>query len=71
MEEFERFNEAVRRKSGLDEETNAYQYDPPSGNIQEVVQGFLDVVKELTKSKPKPKSTPKPTSDAEAEARRR
>jgi type VI secretion system protein ImpA len=69
QEEFGRFNEAVRRKSGLDGDTNAYQYDPPSGNIQEAVQGFLDIVKELTKSKPKP--TPKqapaatPTPDGE------
>jgi len=69
QEEFGRFNEAVRRKSGLDEDTNAYQYDPPSGNIQEVVQGFLDIVKDLTKSKPKPtpKQAPKatPTPDGE------
>ena len=58
LEEFDRFNEAVRRKSGLDGDTNAYQYDPPSGNIREVVQGFLDIVKDLTKSKPKAKPTP-------------
>jgi len=62
LEEFDRFNEAVRRKSGLDGDTNAYQYDPPSGNIREVVQGFLDIVKDLTKAKPKAKPTPGPTA---------
>jgi type VI secretion system protein ImpA len=55
LEEFERFNEALKLKSGLDEETNAYRYDPPSGNLKEAVQGFLDIVKDLTKSKPPPK----------------
>jgi len=60
LEEFDRFNEAVRRKSGLDGDTDAYQYDPPSGNIREVVQGFLDIVKDLTKAKPKAKQAPGP-----------
>jgi type VI secretion system protein ImpA len=56
QEEFERFNEAVKRKSGRDEATDAYNYDPPSGNIQQAVQEYLDMVKELTKSKPKSKA---------------
>ena len=73
LEEFDRFNEAVKRKSGLDEDTNAYQYDPPSGNIQEVVQGFLDIVKDLTKSKPKAKSGAGADTgaDGDAESQRR
>jgi type VI secretion system protein ImpA len=56
QEEFERFNEAVKRKSGRDEATDAYNYDPPSGNLQQAVQEYLDMVKELTKSKPKSKA---------------
>ena len=56
QEEFERFNEALKRKSGQDEATDAYNYDPPSGNIQQALQEYLDMVKELTKSKPAPKS---------------
>jgi type VI secretion system protein ImpA len=50
LEEFGRFNATLKQKS---------DYDPPSGNIQQAIQSYLDIVKDLTRSKPaaKPKET--------------